>query len=454
MFLEAVSIPDHQHMTAKGCLPGSPTHVADLDPLENGQMAQMAQMDPWSLMEAAIEEERLGGMEVEQNYNVKPANFTVAYLPDGDIHVCKGTQCPFAELNEDKCYVCRLSGIVLGPLSLREDYSTGRQAGSSNPDDHAGEPVGGQWKTKKDMVGMSAAAFTAAETLKEEDEILPVSPAQKKETGGKPPTKRGARCVDELVPENETTPKRARHFNRLSMSSEKFRCMTEDAQNVLCKLVNFDRRPEAKLTKDKPAKGTRDPRLMDKDFLFQAALKKYSKECITTGSAPTLDAVHNIALVAANVASEEKRRIAQEDQGSTAKILKVRMREQVTSLACALWIASCETPYMDGARRGADSFRPFICGVFYALKRGVSLPDGTVVVPACPKLAESLPALRATAANSVAKGLHASSHRGLCTLHRSISSCSPEQGKDIYETCARLAHTLSQDVQMGRFDLF
>ena len=452
MFLEAVAIPPLQ-MTTNKDLPGSPTHVADMNPLESSQMMQT---DPWSLMEEAMEEERRenGAESCTHDCTAKPINFSVVYLADGDIHVCKGINCPFAELNDDKCYVCRLSGVVLGPLSLREDYSTGRQAGSSNPDDHAGEPVGGQWKPKKDMVGMSNAAFNAAETLKEEEEVLPASPAQKKEAGAKPPTKRGARCVDEPVPEGETPPKRARHFNRLSMSSEKFRSMTEDAQSVLCKLVNFDRRPEAKPSKDKPARGTRDPRLMDKDFLFQAALKKYSKECIATGSAPTLDAVHNIALVAANVAAEEKRRVAQEEQGSTAKILKVRMREQVSALACALWIASCETPYMGGGRRGADSFRPFICGVFYALKRGVSLPDGTVVVPTCPKLAESLPALRATAANSVAKGLHASSHRGLCTLHRSISSCSSEQALDIYETCARLAQTLSRDVQMGHFDLF
>lgn len=429
-------------MKAKGALPGSPAHVSELDPLE---------VDSWSLMDEAIREQQLdNGLD----YRCKPADFKVAYLPDGDIHICKGTHCPFAELNDDKCYVCRLSGFVLGPLSLREDYSTGRQAGSSNPDDHAGAPVGGQWKPKKDIAGLSNAAFIAAETLKAADTTTVMSPAQKRDTGSKAPTKRGARCVDELTLVDQPPPKRARHCNRLSTSSEKFRSMAEDAQSILCKLVNFDRRTEPNAGKDKPSKSARDPRLMDKDFLFQAALKKYSKECIATGSTPTLDAVHNIALVAANVATEEKRRVAQEEQGHTAKILKVRMREQVTTLACSLWAASCDTPYMDESRRGADSFRPFICGVFYALKRGVSLPDGTVVIPACPSLAESLPALRATAANSVAKALHASSHRGLCTLHRSISSCSSEQAKDIYETCARLAQTLSRDVQMGCFDIF
>ena len=73
--------------------------------------------------------------------------------------------------------------------------------------------------------------------------------------------------------------------------------------------------------------------------------------------------------------------------------------------------------------KNTESFRPFISGVLYALKRGVALSDGTAVVPQLPELADALPALRATAANSAAKTIHASSHRGLCTLHRSIASC-------------------------------
>ena len=405
------------------------------------------EVDPWSLMEEAMEEERrICGVCDEQ-----PDTAVVVYLPDGDIHVCKGPRCPHLELNEEKTYVCGLSGICFGALSVRDDFSTGRQAGSSNPDDHAGEPVGGQWKPKKDMHAMSNAAYTASESLKDCETEIAVSPALKKDAAPKTPVKRGARCVDEPVDEEQAA-KRVRHARRAGESREKFRSMIEDAESILCKLVNFDRRPDPKSCKDKPT-AKRDVHLLDKDFLFQAAIKKYSKECLASGTTPTLDAIHNIALAAANIAAEEKRKAALEE-GRQSLILKVRMREQITTLACSLWTASCETPYMEDARRGADSFRPFICGVFYALKRGVTLPDGTVVVPACPQLAAALPALRATAQNSQAKALHASSHRGLCTLHRSISSCSAEQVTTIYETCARLARTLSQDVKMGRFDLY
>ena len=404
-------------------------------------MDALLTLDPFAEMEAAMALIQDGDVSTITECT-RPH---VCYLPDGDIHVCNGSKCKFIELNEDKCYVCSLSGLCFGTQNVREDFSTGRQTGSNNPDDHAGEPMGGSWKPKKDMHAMSSAAYSAADQLVEQvgDEVFSPSYSSK-EKGSPRVVKRGARCVDEPTPEPQQ--KRPRAMRRSGTDRDQFRAMQEDAEATLCKLVNFDKRPDAKSGK------ARDPRLQDKDALFQAAVKKYTKECLASGTVPTLDAVHNIALAAANIAADEKRKTALED-GKHALLLKVRMREQVTTLACSLWQASCTTPYMDGARRGADSFRPFVCGVFYALKRGVNLPDGTVVVPSCPQLAASLPALRSTAANSVAKALHASSHRGLCTLHRSISSCSGEQCAEVYENCARLARQLSSSVRAGRFDL-
>jgi len=394
--------------------------------------------DPFALMDQALQLCKENQPPAESYY--------VAYLPCGDIHVCKGNKCPFLELNEDKCYVCSLSGMCFGTQAVREDYSTGRQAGSSNPDDHAGEPVGGQWKPKKDMHALSSQAYRGANTLLEEtgSPAGDKSPDTCKGKESPRPAKRGARCVDE--PDPEPQQKRTRNARRTGHSREQFRQLVEDAEATLCKLVNFDKREEGKASKP------RDPRLQDKNALFQAAMRKYTKECLASGTAPTLDTVHNIALAAANVAAEEKRKAAMEN-GKQALLLKVRMREQVTSLAVCLWEASCNTPYMDGARRGADSFRPFVCGVLYALKRGVNLPDGTVVVPSCPQLAAALPALRSTAANSVAKALHASSHRGLCTLHRSINSCSADVASETYANAAQLAQQLAQSVKWGQYDL-
>lgn len=400
--------------------------------------ASIESMDPWMLMKEAIELSKENKAPVE--------NYPVIHLPDGDIHVCKGAKCSFLELNADKCYVCSLTGICYGTLSIREDFSTGRQAGSSNPDDHAGEPVGGQWKTKKDMRAMSSAAYSTANSIQDEEATWG-SPGSTKGKEIPRPTKRGARCVDE--PDIEPQIKRSRMSKRCGSERDIFRALQQEAEATLCKLVTFDKRSDS--ITSKPNK-LRDPRLQNKNVLFQAAVKKYTKECMASGTVPTLDAVHNLALAAANVAAEERRKAAQEE-GRSALLLRVNMRDQVTSLAVNLWHASVCTPYMYGGRRGADSFRPFVCGMLYALKRGVSLPDGTVVVPACPQLASALPALRSTAANSVAKTLHGSSHRGLCTLHRSISSCRAEQAKELYKDAARLAQQLSLSVRTGEFDL-
>ena len=73
-------------------------------------------------------------------------------------------------------------------------------------------------------------------------------------------------------------------------------------------------------------------------------------------------------------------------------------------------------------KKGQDSFRPFAAGVLYSLKRGVYLEDGTCIVPELETLAAHLPALRSTQSTRQAKQLQSSSHRGICTLHRSITS--------------------------------
>ena len=73
-------------------------------------------------------------------------------------------------------------------------------------------------------------------------------------------------------------------------------------------------------------------------------------------------------------------------------------------------------------KKGNDSFRPFAAGILYSFKRGLYLSDGTCVVPELASLAASLPALRSAQSTAAAKQLQSSSHRGICSFHRSISS--------------------------------
>ena len=449
-------------------------------------------------------------------------DFPVFYLECGDVHVCRGAACPFMELNYEKAYVCSISGNCCGALTIREDFSTGRQVGSSNPDDRGGLPMGGQWSKKLNMRSMSNAAYIGARDLADElelemeaerdgsggrggkevavepialtaavqsalqsafsndaedasesaelttllestnsptaDSSTPVAPstppsAESSGAGRLTPIpkvpktlkmKRGARCVDD----KEFEMPRRKRACYATIDLEKQVQLKQDVANILCKLANC----EKKVGRDGKPTNKRDPRLQNIDFVREVGIRKYVKACLASGSTPNLDAIHDICITANQIASSERQRAIEENKQG-ALILKVRMRETISALVVALWSASLATPYMVQRRRGADSFRPFAVGVCYALKRGVSLANGTVVVPAIPKVTESLPTLRSAAPNSAAKALHASSHRGLCTLHRCISSCAAGEAEELFQSAAGIAACLARDVSVGRYDL-
>ena len=122
----------------------------------------------------------------------------------------------------------------------------------------------------------------------------------------------------------------------------------------------------------------------------------------------------------------------------------------VARLIVHLWRAACLTPHMRDNKKGNDSFRPFAAGILYSFKRGLYLSDGTCVVPELASLAASLPALRSAQSTAAAKQLQSSSHRGICSFHRSISSVAqmPEgeaqEVQRLFASAAELAATLRE----------
>jgi hypothetical protein len=505
--------------------------------------------------------------------DVEAARAPTVFLNNGDVHVCRGMHCPYLELNEERFYVCKCSGQVVAATTIRDDYSTGRIEGSANPDDTAGEPVGGSWRPKRDMIALSKQAFVVAGSHEEDVETY-VCTLKHKE---KPVIKRGARCVDAPVdeavartrlatgvgglagggigvvapscsdamptpsaapappisswcqshrrdpsspaptpspaprgvastlasaqaPTPPTPPSpgmplrenqifknhcdqgspapgagvsrshgRSREAvlaRRAGATDRAFAALLVDAAAVINKLVNFDKRkrpsapnqPHAagpsSLVPAEPTAAQRLTLVTDPRTLFELALRKYARECIASGVVPQLDVLHNMEISANQIARDNKERADVSRMRSTAVLMQLKIRQMMSQLACRLWQASSQSPYMRLARRGSDSFRPFVAGVLYALKRGVALSDGTVIVPQSALMAAALPALRATASNSTAKSLHASSHRGLCTLHRCVSSCtSVAQEHALFGECAKLASELSYRVASKTGDL-
>lgn len=180
--------------------------------------------------------------------------------------------------------------------------------------------------------------------------------------------------------------------------------------------------------------------MCDEKFVFNLSVKKYVRSCLANCVVPSLDAIHNLALMAKN-ASTIAHSESVENSGDSIRTAK--FRTVCCGLIVSLWCAACTTPYMQNAKRGADAFRPFVCGVLYAFKRGIEIADGSVLVPRCPQLAAALPVLRGTGGNTLAKTLHSSSHRGLCTLSRCIASVPKAEQKRTFAAVIRAAQTFS-----------
>jgi hypothetical protein len=349
-------------------------------------------------------------------------------LPDGDFHVCFGMACRDVVLGKDQQYVCAVSGLHAGSEHMRENDSswTGRSTTSGNPDDTAGIPIGG-WAKRRDMFSASVHAHQNAAEISDAEVIHKETEKERLGRLGKAAPKRGARCVDEL-PE-ASNEKRQRTSKKVADGQAMFERLTVEAGLVIDKLLSVQRsRPPAN-PESKPQHNL-DPRLENLDFVRATALRRYARACASSHSCPSMSAIHDIC-IASNAFVRERRHAAQQraKRQRTAAIGRCgfngKIKNLTANLVVSLWKAACTTPYMMNAKRGADSFRPFVAGVLYALKRGIYLSNGMCVVPEIETITSLLPALRSTRASDQAKQVHSSSHRGLCSLHRAI--CSAEQ---------------------------
>ena len=385
---------------------------------------------------------------VNPTNRIRTGKPTITQLPDGDYHVCFGTQCPHAELNTERHWICGLTGSVLGaePKRMGDPGWTGRSIGSANPDDAAGTPAGG-WIKRRDMFAASVAAHELAAAMSRRSSESPQPQLQPPALAAKPraersSAKRGALCVDAVDP-HPPPPSAAsaggrdhhhHHAQSLRQGSQK---LLAEAMNVISKLLIVDASTGAAAAADAPAEPPKrqklDPRLQNLEFVRAAALRRYARECGAGAARLNVAVLHDVC-VHANEFVRKQRRLAEAAASAAAPGASAgarpaeraatagHVRERIARLIVSLWRATCATPHMRDNKKGQDSFRPFAAGVLYSFKRGVYLSDGTCVVPALATLTASLPALRSAQSTPAAKQLQSSSHRGICSFHRSISS--------------------------------
>jgi hypothetical protein len=275
------------------------------------------------------------------------------------------------------------------------------------------------------MFSASVSAYRSAASISDAEIVLPSmkkgwdDSRGKSANGPKPVIKRGALCVDEAP--DAVQAKRPRSTRRETWTREALDKLRIEAGHVVAALmiVEVDTAPQPQKL---------DPRLQNIEFVRTVALRKYVKACKEGTQELNLDVLHNVCVyanefvrtqraLAADAATSANRRNQRRGPGFSGQV-----RNLVANLIVSLWRASCATPHMRDGKRSNDSFRPFAAGILYSFKRGLYLNDGTCVVPALEALAQHLPALRSPQSTVQAKQLQSSSHRGICSFHKSISS--------------------------------
>ena len=364
----------------------------------------------------------------------------MAKLPGGDIHVCMaGCDCPFIVTNEDSLLVCAYTGVLHGSESVNEffDLCGGIGKKSGDPDANCGEPAFGRFVKRVDPLAASKTAFKAASQFEDSDITGFFNST---DTCDKKPPKRGALCVGEV---SSIVKKRQRTNKKCVDSISTCSNLVSEAESVYVKLIDFDKAAFSKRGEGSDSKSVvTDHRMKSAAFVRTAALRRYTKQCVDSNVAPCLDEMHNLCIQAQNIAKQARE--SEVNANQKAIIRTTSFRGTVAKLIVTLWINACSSPYMlSSPKRGTDAFRPFVCGCLFAMKRGLRLSDGSVIVPVCNMIASALPVLRGTGSNTIAKTLHSSSHRGICTLSRCISSLPTTQQREHFQSAILSAQRFS-----------
>ena len=399
-------------------------------------------------IEAGEEESDAECMFEDESYNLrrdrnKPV---VIRLPGGDFHVCYGSECPHVEKDADSQLVCALTGLHVGNEAIREMNAewTGRSTQSANPDDTAGAVVGGAWKKRRDHYAASVAAWQTSKTIDTADVSFFESDKEVRARAERANSKRGALCVDEVaVPQIR---KRQRTSKKDMLLKDQADKLASEATTVIEKLLSTEKGGKTQKAGASGCAGgsgidqAEDPRLLNSAFVRNLVIHKYVRKALQENGPLDLVTLHD-SIIHGNDFVKLKRQEAEEKK-KKAKVKKIGFEGRVMSLASnlivSLWRAACSTPHMSNSKRGADSFRPFASGILYSMKRGFELHrngKSITAIPRIPELADLLPTLRTPNVTAAAKQLHASSHRGLCSLHRSVASMqelSFEESEDMW----------------------
>jgi hypothetical protein len=384
-------------------------------------------------------------------------NPTVVQLDDGDWHVCERERCPHACIDSDNhTYFCSLSGLCWGTEFVGDANPawTGRSTTTGDPDAISGIPIGG-WRQRRDAFAESQRAFQAASEMSDKEVTYVETQRERDAREARCTVRRGALCVDQ-DPKEAPVAKKPRASKR-PPTRELYEKLSVEVSTVLDKLTSVKREALSSSTQDSTS--SEDARLQNPEFVLKVAIRQLVKRVEAGDDVLSGSRVHDVTIYAHAFAKRKREEAAERESTKCNKRRKGfggDTKTRIINLVLSLWKAACATEYLSqDAKRGSDSFRPFVSGILYATKRGVCMSNGMEIVPKVPSIADELPTLRSQDATDQARQLQSSSHRGLCCLHRSIASFeTAEPDSENYDTVRRAFEDASNvAVQLRAFCL-
>ena len=165
------------------------------------------------------------------------------------------------------------------------------------------------------------------------------------------------------------------------------------------------------------------------DGAGRETINRYVADCRARGVHVDMSKIHEMVVAYDNqVVRDARHRLVREEFDARTKWYTT-VREHICKLAVCLWQSAVNSPYMSTGKHTNDNFRPFVAGIFFSIKRGVTLPNGAVIVPKCLAISSVLPSTRITHQHGPTHQIHLSSHKGVCTLHKAVHSV-PDVARD------------------------
>ena len=359
----------------------------------------------------------------------------------GRDHICPGISCPFVELNGDSTFVCSVSGRCVGQQHVSSPFTAGITRGI----DENGVRTGKQPAVRRasvrshaSMIFASQMAMATARTMIEKNvEMQPLT----------------STCCDEAA-----TLAEARHANppkrtRLSkaqgpkaLTQEQIEELIRRAEAVLDELV----RPAKPDNASCAAKANGKQGGAEKPLLApESALTSYVRRCRMDGVVPCYNDMHDIVLNLLHKNVVEGRRRSARTQAAERSGRFSNVSRSAAGLVVALWRCACKCPHMRNVKRASDGFRAYAAGVFFSMRRGITLRNGICLIPECSLIADALPAFRSEDRSSPTHAAHVAAHHGVSALHKCISSVAEADMRYVFADAIYAAEVLKKEGGSG-----